>query len=184
MVWMRCLNGPREQASNIMALDEKNRAKLIKDKPSRPEGGQLREEKTGSRDLVKLDAYDRDEADGRMISVRSLTSSSASCKIAQYVAAGVQAGSVLRYEHRWKASKAYQFDSTSSGKTLEKPSQTGALPSVKEVKLDTRSLRAGVQWWLGVLVAAGRRIGLQQGAAGCRLTEKGGKYFEFFHNAR
>ncbi|KZT76871.1 hypothetical protein F511_24042 [Dorcoceras hygrometricum] len=75
MVWMRCLNGPREQASNTVALDEKNRAKLVKDKPARLEEGQLGEEKRGSGDLVKLDAYERDEAAGCMISVRSLTSS-------------------------------------------------------------------------------------------------------------
>ncbi|KZV37811.1 hypothetical protein F511_30554 [Dorcoceras hygrometricum] len=60
MVWMRCQNGPREQASNTVALDEKNRAKLVKDEPARTEEDQLGEEKTGSRDLVKLDAYERD----------------------------------------------------------------------------------------------------------------------------
>ncbi|KZV39837.1 K(+) efflux antiporter 2, chloroplastic [Dorcoceras hygrometricum] len=51
---MRCLDGPIEQARNTEALDEKNRAKLVKDKPARPEG-QLEKEKTGSRDLVKLE---------------------------------------------------------------------------------------------------------------------------------
>ncbi|KZV27135.1 hypothetical protein F511_12673 [Dorcoceras hygrometricum] len=74
MVLMRCMNRPREQASNIVALDEKNRDNLVKDKPAQPEEGQLGKEKIGSRDLVKLDAYERDEAAGRMISVRSLTS--------------------------------------------------------------------------------------------------------------
>ncbi|KZV25930.1 hypothetical protein F511_29253 [Dorcoceras hygrometricum] len=70
MVWMRCLYGPRGQSSNTLALDNKNRAKLVKDKPVRPREGRLGEEKTGSGYLVKLD-----EATGRMISVRSLTSS-------------------------------------------------------------------------------------------------------------
>ncbi|KZV32238.1 protein BREAST CANCER SUSCEPTIBILITY 1 [Dorcoceras hygrometricum] len=35
MVWTRCLNGTREQASNTVALDENNRAKLVKDEPAR-----------------------------------------------------------------------------------------------------------------------------------------------------
>ncbi|KZV47796.1 pentatricopeptide repeat-containing protein chloroplastic-like [Dorcoceras hygrometricum] len=60
MVWMRCMNGTREQASNTVALDEKNRVKLVKDKPAQTEEDQLEEEKTGSGDLVKLDAYERD----------------------------------------------------------------------------------------------------------------------------
>ncbi|KZV20870.1 hypothetical protein F511_35578 [Dorcoceras hygrometricum] len=72
---MRCLNGPREQSSNTVALDENNRAKLVKDKPDRPKSDQLGEEKIGSGDLVKMYAYERVETVGRMISLRSLTSS-------------------------------------------------------------------------------------------------------------
>ncbi|KZV16883.1 hypothetical protein F511_21092 [Dorcoceras hygrometricum] len=53
----KCLNGTREQASNTVALDEKNRAKLVKDKPDRPKAGQLGEEKIGSGDLMKEDSY-------------------------------------------------------------------------------------------------------------------------------
>ncbi|KZV26966.1 transducin/WD-40 repeat-containing protein [Dorcoceras hygrometricum] len=60
MVLMRCLNGKREQSSNTVALDENNRAKLVMDKSARTEEDQLVEEKTGSIDLVKLDAYERD----------------------------------------------------------------------------------------------------------------------------
>ncbi|KZV47491.1 RNA polymerase beta'' chain [Dorcoceras hygrometricum] len=96
MVWMRCLNGPREQASITVALDEKNRDKLVKDKPARPEEGQLGEEKIESRDLVKLDAYERDEIAGRMISVRSLTSyrkCSALCKS--------NARNLMNFVQRW-----------------------------------------------------------------------------------
>ncbi|KZV45073.1 hypothetical protein F511_28850 [Dorcoceras hygrometricum] len=48
MVWIRCPNGPREQANNTVALDEKKRAKLI---------NQIREEKTWS-GSQQLDAYD------------------------------------------------------------------------------------------------------------------------------
>ncbi|KZV50161.1 hypothetical protein F511_17523 [Dorcoceras hygrometricum] len=55
MVWMRFLNGPRKQESNTEALDENNRAKLVKNKPARPKEGQPRKEKTGSGDLVKLE---------------------------------------------------------------------------------------------------------------------------------
>ncbi|KZV34669.1 translation initiation factor IF-2, chloroplastic-like [Dorcoceras hygrometricum] len=76
---MRCPNGTREQSSNTVTLDEKNRAKLVKDKPARPEEGQLGEEKIGSGDLAKLDAYERDEASGRKISVTSLTSLRKAC---------------------------------------------------------------------------------------------------------
>ncbi|KZV53147.1 hypothetical protein F511_16482 [Dorcoceras hygrometricum] len=57
-----------KRTSNTVALDEKNRAKMVKYKPARPEEGQLGEEKIGSRDLVKLYAYERDEAASRMIS--------------------------------------------------------------------------------------------------------------------
>ncbi|KZV34549.1 hypothetical protein F511_20473 [Dorcoceras hygrometricum] len=48
MDWMRCLNGPREQASNTVALDEKNRAKLV---------NEIREEKP-DQGSQQLGAYD------------------------------------------------------------------------------------------------------------------------------
>ncbi|KZV30410.1 hypothetical protein F511_20686 [Dorcoceras hygrometricum] len=46
--------------TSTVALDEKNIAKLVKDKPAQTEEDLLGEEKTGSGDLVKLDAYERD----------------------------------------------------------------------------------------------------------------------------
>ncbi|KZV16236.1 hypothetical protein F511_36440 [Dorcoceras hygrometricum] len=66
---MRCLNGSREQANNTVAVDENNRAKLVKDKPARPEAGQLGEENWIGRS-GQAGAQERDEAAGRMISVR------------------------------------------------------------------------------------------------------------------
>ncbi|KZV18381.1 alpha-glucan water dikinase, chloroplastic-like [Dorcoceras hygrometricum] len=48
-------------------LTRTNRTKLVKDKPARTKEDQLGEKKTGSEDLVKMDAYERDEAAGRMI---------------------------------------------------------------------------------------------------------------------
>ncbi|KZV27271.1 hypothetical protein F511_04724 [Dorcoceras hygrometricum] len=60
----------QENKQKTVTLDEKNRAKLVNDKPARPEEGQLREDKIGSGDLVKLDAYERDETVGSMISLR------------------------------------------------------------------------------------------------------------------
>ncbi|KZV49943.1 hypothetical protein F511_35684 [Dorcoceras hygrometricum] len=63
---MRCLNGTRKQASNTVFLDENNRAKLVKEKPARTKEYQLGEEKIGSRDLVKLDAYGETLEETRM----------------------------------------------------------------------------------------------------------------------
>ncbi|KZV29256.1 protein furry-like [Dorcoceras hygrometricum] len=100
----KSLNGPREQASNIVALGENNRAKLIKDKPARPEKGQLGEEKTESGDLVKLDAYERDEAAGRIISLdaKKQASSMQRNKLVNEQASSMQRNKLVKFKQAWK----------------------------------------------------------------------------------